>query len=726
MRKNTLLVCCWLVTFSVIAQQKITFDAIFRQGIFHQKSIYGVNWMKTGSFYSSQEGNDIVKYDVQTGQKVETILKGSDLSPQIQFDGYSFSADEQKILLTTETESIYRYSFKAFYYVYDLKTKKLTKISQGGKQSYATFSPSGSQVAFVRDNNLFLVNLKDNSEQQLTSDGKFNHIINGSTDWVYEEEFGFAPAFFWSPDGSKIAFYTFDESKVPEYNMQVWDDSKLYPIDYRFKYPKAGETNSTVKISVYHLADNKTVSMDIGTKTDIYIPRINWTTDSNLLAIRRMNRLQNKMELLHTNATTGRSTVILTEEDTDGYVDVEYSDDLTYLKDGKHFIYSDETTTGFKHLSLYTMDGKKVRQITSGNWEVKTLVGVQENGKKTQIFYTSTEVSPLESHFYQIDLQGKKKEKLTDKIGTNRINMSRDFAYYMVYHSNTNTPLNVSLFETKKNKLIKVLEDNKKLAQNAEKYQFAQKELFDFQTKDGTKLYGFMLKPSDFDASKKYPVLMYMYGGPSSQSVQNSWGGRHFAWHQMLTQQGYIVVCVDNRGTDARGEKFKKSTYANLGKYEVQDQVDTYNYLSKLNYIDASRVGVWGWSYGGYMSSLCMTLGADFFKAGIAVAPVSNWRFYDTIYTERFLQRPQDNASGYDDYSPVAHVNKLKGKYLLIHGTGDDNVHFQNSIALQNALIQAGKQFQSFYYPNRNHSIYGGNTREHLYKMLNDFILKNL
>ncbi len=725
MQKITLLTLLFIGTWisSSFAQQNITFKDFYQ---FYPKSVYGINWMKEGSFYSSQEENDIVKYDVKTGEKVETILKGSDLNPQIKFEDYSFSADEQKMLLLTEKESIYRRSFKAFYYVYDLKTKKLAKLSEGGKQSYASFSPNGSKVAFVRENNLFMVDLADNSETQITKDGKFNEIINGSADWVYEEEFGFAPAFFWSPDGSKIAFYTFDESNVPEYNMQVWDNSKIYPVDYRFKYPKAGQTNSTVKISVYHVANQKIVAMKTGSETDVYFPRVNWTMDTNLLSIRKLNRLQNKMEIIHANATTGEGKVALTEEDPDGYVDVEYSDDLTYLKDGKHFIYSNETETGFKHLFLYTMEGKKVRQITSGNWEVAELLGIDENNKKTQIYYTSTEVSPLERHFYKIDLEGKKKEKLTTKTGVNRVNISRDFSYYILYHSDTNNPLNVSLFQTKKNQQIKVLEDNKQLAEAVKKYNFAQKKFFDFKTEDDVKLYGYMLKPTDFDASKKYPVLMYMYGGPASQNVLNSWGGSHYAWHQMLTQQGYIVVCVDNRGTNARGEKFKKSTYANLGKYEVQDQIATFKYLDKLEYVDNQRVGVWGWSYGGYMSSLCMTLGADYFKAGIAVAPVSNWRFYDSVYTERFLKRPQDNASGYDDYSPVTHADKLKGNYLLVHGTGDDNVHFQNAVEMQNALIKAGKQFQSFYYPNRNHGIYGGNTREHLYQMLNNFIINNL
>ncbi|TAE04069.1 MAG: S9 family peptidase [Bacteroidetes bacterium] len=679
--------------------------------------------MNDGQYYSSQKENDIVKYQVTTGEIVAKIVDGATLNPKIEFDSYTISPDEQKILLTTETEAIYRRSFRANYFIYDVPTKQLTELSKRGKQSYATLSPDGKKVAFCRENNLFVTDLASKTEMQITTNGNFSQVINGSTDWVYEEEFGFAQAFYWSPDGKKIAFYSFDESRVKEYNMQMWNEKDLYPYDYRFKYPKAGENNSLLTISVYDLPSAKTIKMDIGTETDIYIPKINWTYDSNLLSIRRMNRLQNTLEILHANSNTGASTVIY-KEVSDSYVDIQYAEDMKYLKDGKSFIFSSEKD-GFKHLYLSSMDGKEIRQLTKGNYEV-SLLGIDENLKKPIIYYTSTEVSPMEKHFYSIDFEGKNKSKLSTEKGTNDVNMSADFKYYVLYHSNSEKPLSVSLFQTKDNKKIKVLEENQALNTAAKDFNLAKKEIFSFKTSDNQELHGFMLKPKNFDPNKKYPVLMYVYGGPSSQEVSDSWGGRHFYYHQYLTENGYIVACVDNRGTDAKGANFKKSTYANLGKYETQDQIEAAKYLGNMAFVDKSRIGIWGWSYGGYMSSLCILLGNEVFKTAVAVAPVTNWRFYDNIYTERFLKRPQDNPQGYDDFSPVTHASKLKGNFLLIHGTGDDNVHFQNAVILQNALIKEGKQFQSFYYPNRNHGIRGGNTSMHLYQMMADFVLKNL
>ncbi len=718
----TQLFCLLLLTGQLSAQKKITLSDIFERGTFRPQSVAGVNWMNDGKFYSAQEGNDIVKYDVTTGQKVATIVSGADLSPAIDFVAYEFSADEKQILFMTSFEPIYRRSFKANYFVYDLTTKQLKQLSKGGKQSYATFSPDGSKVAFCRENNLFFVDLQNNKETQITTDGKWNFIINGSSDWVYEEEFGFAKAFFWSPDGQKIAFYTFDESKVKEFNMQMWRNGKLYPEDYKFKYPKAGEDNSEVSIAIYDLKNEKLVKVDIGQEKDIYIPRIKWTNDSNVLAVLRMNRLQNKMEVLHADASTGASKTILVEESPQ-YLEAEFFDDVVYLKDGKHFIYSSEKD-GFKHLYLYELTGKLVRQITTGKWEVVNFLGIDEKPKVPVLYYTSTEVSPLERHFYSIDIQGKNKKKLSTEKGTNTPNLSRDFKYYMLYHTNAQSPLRVTLWETSKNTLIKELKNNHHLLEKYKEYGISTKEFFQFKTPDGTELYGYMLKPSNFDASKKYPLLMFVYGGPGSQQVADNWSV--VSWFNLLNQEGYIVACVDNRGTGFRGAEFKKVTYANLGKYEVQDQIDAAKYLGSLPYIDKDRIGIYGHSYGGYMSTLCLLLGADVFKAAIAGAPVTNWRYYDTIYTERYLKRPQDNPEGYDQYSPVYHASKLKGAYLIMHGTGDDNVHFQNAVALQEAFIRSGKQFQSFFYPDRNHGIGGNNATMHRHQLMTDFILKNL
>ncbi|MGV3538406.1 MAG: S9 family peptidase [Rufibacter sp.] len=719
---------CLFWTVSAYAQQKqdFTLDDIFRKGTFQARSVYGVNWMRDGQYYSSQVADqankavDINQVDVRSGQTYSIILKGQDLQldgKALDYDDYSFSGDETKILFETEHEPIYRRSSKGHFYVYDRANKKLQKLSQGGKQSYATFSPDNKYVAFVRDNNLFYVDLATMQEHQITADGKWNFIINGGTDWVYEEEFGFAQAFYWSPDGKQIAFYKFDESQVPEYNMQVW--GPLYPQDYKFKYPKAGEKNATVAIYTFNLGSGKTVKMDIGNENDQYIPRINWTNSPNLLSIRRMNRLQNTLEILHANSTTGQSKVVLTEKDK-AYIDI--TDDLTYLANGKQFIQSSEKD-GYKHLYLYDLNGKLVRQITKGNWEVDNFYGVDE--KNGLLYYTSTEVSPLERHLYSIKLNGKSKKNLTPAKGTHVINMSPDHTYFLDYHSTINSPSVVTLF-TAEGKQVKVLEDNAQLKATVANYNLPKAEFFQFKTSENVTLNGYTIKPVDFDPNKKYPVLMFLYGGPGSQEVMDKWGGRNYLWHSYLTQQGYIITVIDNRGTGGRGADFKKVTYGNLGHYETIDQIEGAKYMGNQPYVDKSRIGIWGWSFGGYMSSLAITKGADVFKTAIAVAPVTNWRFYDTIYTERFLKTPQENPDGYDKNSPVTYAHLLKGRYLLIHGTGDDNVHFQNSIEMTNALVKANRPFESAYYPNRNHGISGGNTSIHLFTKMTEFLLRSL
>ncbi|MBL3654788.1 S9 family peptidase [Fulvivirga sediminis] len=708
-----------------LAQKKITVSDVFEKDTFSQKSVYGINWMNDGRYYSAQEGNDIVKYDVTTGEKVSTILNGDDLNPSIKFKGYTFSKDMDKILLMTERESIYRRSYKAEFYVYEMESKKLVKLSENGKQSYASFSPDGSKVAFTRDNNLFYVNLDDMSEVQITNDGKFNHIINGSTDWVYEEELSFTKAFEWSGNSEQLFFLTFDESKVREYNMQVWHNGQLYPEDYRFKYPKAGEDNSQVTAQIFSLKDEALTKVELqGDDKEFYIARIKPTKKAQTLALIRLNRLQNKIDLLHVNMNNGEVKEVLSEK-YDTYVDIDFIDELYYLEDGDQFIWASEKS-GFKHLYLYNTNGKLINQITSGKWEALSIAGVEEKGKKATIYYTSNEGSPLEKYFYSVGINGKGKQKLTDQQGVHNINMSKDQQYYIDYYSSATDPLKVTLYQTRGNKRIKVLEDNAALVKTTTEYNLQPKEFFTFKTVDGTELNGYMLKPENFDPKNEYPVLIYQYSGPGSQNVFNSWAGGQYYWHQMLTQKGYIVAVIDTRGTGGRGADFKKITYKQLGKHEVQDHIEAAKYLGSQPYVDASRIGIWGWSYGGYMSSLAILKGADVFKAAIAVAPVTNWRFYDTIYTERYMDTPQNNASGYDDNSPTSYANQLKGNFLLIHGTGDDNVHFQNSVALQNALIHNGKQFDSFYYPDRAHGIYKDSARPHLCTMMTNWILENL
>ncbi|GAA0877817.1 S9 family peptidase [Algoriphagus jejuensis] len=701
--------------------KKVRPEDVFKLGTFSQETISGINWMKDGQFYSSQILRNgapaVVKINLETGQEAGVLLDGRTLG--VDFSSYSFNAEESKALIASDVESIYRRSSKGVFYVVDLASGRKQQLMNGEKISYATLSPDNDKVAFVQNNNLYLVELASGKQTQITSDGEWNKVINGSADWVYEEEFAMAQAFQWSPDAKKIAFIRFDESQVPEFNMQLW--GSLYPKDYKFKYPKAGQKNSIASIHVYDLASGKTQQMDAGTETDIYLPRIYWTKDANTLAFIRLNRLQNQLDLLHADASTGASKLILTET-SQTYVDLNYNDDLQYLSDGKTFIRTSEQD-GFKHIYHHNLDGSLIRQITSGNWEVTAMVGLDEKAKK--LYYISTEASPLERNFYVINLNGKGKKVLTPAKGTHTINMSSDRKFYIDYHSTADVPLKVTLNEAS-GKELKVLEDNQALKDKLTGYALAKKEFFTFPTVDGTLLNAYLIKPADFDPSKKYPVLMYVYGGPGSQNVLNAWGSLRDFWHQQLAAEGFIVACVDNRGTGARGRDFKHSTYANLGKLEVIDQIEGAKHFAEMPFVDPSRIGIWGWSYGGYMSSLSLMIGNDVFKTAIAVAPVTTWRYYDTIYTERYLQTPQLNATGYDDNSPIMHVNKLKGNFLLIHGTGDDNVHFQNSVDLVNALINADKQFDSFYYPNKAHSISGGNATWHIYTQMTNFLKEKL
>ena len=723
--KNIFVILFTIASISVWGQADITIADIYEKGTFRQKTVRGINWMKDGRYYSTQEGNDIVKYDVTSGEKVETIVDGDNIQPSISFVNYSFSEDESKLLLMTQREPIYRRSYRAEFYVYDLESKSSKKLSDGGKQAYATFSPDGTKIAFTRDNDLFYVNLGDMSEVRVTDNGKFNHIINGSTDWVYEEELSFTRAFEWSGDSKSLFYLTFDESRVKEYNMQVWRNGQLYPGDYRFKYPKAGEDNAKVSATVYDLTSQKKMPVDLGSDQEYYIARIKRTHSPTQFSLVRLTRLQNQLDILHVSSTDGSVKVVLSEKNK-RYIDVDFVDELTYLKDGKHFIHASEQS-GYKHLYLYTVDGKLVNPITSGRWEVSALEGIDETGRRAKVYFTSTEMSPLQRQFYVVDISGRGKEALREEEGWHTINMSHDTKYYIDSHSSPGQPIKVSLFSTRKNERVKVLEDNTELRSTLEKYALSPREFFTFKTVGGTDLNGYMIKPPNFNSSGQYPVLVFQYSGPGSQMVRMNYGSSpNDYWHQMLAQKGYIVAVIDPRGTGGRGEEFKKMTYKELGKFESQDHIAGAKYLDGLPYVDGSRIGIWGWSYGGYMSSLAMFKGEGLFKAAIAVAPVTNWRFYDTIYTERYMAKPQDNGAGYDDNSPVSHSQKLKGNYLLVHGTGDDNVHFQNAVVLQNKLIAEGKQFDSFYYPDRAHGIYRDGARPHLFTMMTNWVLENL
>ena len=696
--------------------RKITLEAAFSSRTFTPDKNNGLRSIKEGIHYTAMEESRILQYSYHTGEAVEVLFDAS-VFPEIRYiTDYHLNDTENKILIETGHEQIYRHSYRADYWVYDRVEETLKPVSGKGKQQLGTFSPDGSRVAFVRDNNLFVTDLE--KELQVTMDGKRNYIINGAPDWVYEEEFGFSQGFCWSPDGKRIAFYRFDESRVKQFHMTMFGE--LYPESYEFKYPKAGEDNSLVSIHVYDLESGKTRTMDVGAESDQYIPRIKWTTDPNTLSIMRLNRLQNQLDILHADATTGKSEVVYREVN-ECYISEASDETVTYLEDGEHFILNSERD-GYFHLYLYNFRNGDITAITSGDYDVSDFIDYDAD-KKT-LYYASYEESSIEQHIYSIKLDGSKKKKISTRPGTNRATFSSTFRYHIMNNSTANSPYHITLHD-QKGKEIRVLVDNARLKQTMEEYGFAQTEFLTVNTEGGQELNAYMIKPGDFDPSKQYPLFVYVYGGPESQNVINAWGHRN-TWFQMLVQQGYIVACVDNRGTNGRGEAFRKATYMKLGELETIDQLEAARWFGKQDYIDQDRMGIFGWSYGGYMTSLCMTKGEGTFKMGIAVGPVTTWRFYDHVYSERFMRTPRENPEGYDENSPINFANGLQGKFLLIHGSGDDNVHFQNTMDFTEALVQANKQFELQIYPNKAHGIRGGNTSLHLYTRMTDFILENL
>ncbi len=712
-----------LATNTLFSQTKeISLSDIFSRKFF-PKGVYGLNPMKDGETYCVKEGDSINVYRYETGDFVRTVAIGSEMIPAgdtaaIPLSNWNFSQDESKLLIATETEYIYRYSSASEYYIWDTRTKKLSRLSLDGKQRLADFSPDASSVAFVRDNNLFIKELASDSEYAVTNDGKQNSIINGTTDWVYEEEFAITKGFEWSPDGRYLAYYRFDESKVKEFSMMEW--GSLYPEVNTFKYPKAGEDNSLVSLFIYDMTSHRSIPVDVGNETDQYLPRIYWTKDPSKLAVVRLNRLQNLIDLLLVDAATGNSSLIF-REDNQWYIDDSHLDHFIFL-DKNHYLSTSEKS-GHYHIYLNTIDrSEKGKQLTQGEWDVTDVYGYDAtNGL---VWFAAASSSPINREIWTVDLKGNMKQ-VSKEEGTHRPQFSKSFKYFIDNFSTANTP-QVYTVHNAKGKELRVLEDNQEVLGLISKFNFSKKEFFTFTTSEGILLNGWKILPPNFDPNRKYPVFMTVYGGPGSQTVLNSYSAGDFTWYQMLAQKGYIIASVDNRGTGARGQLFKKLTYQQLGKFETMDQIEAARYFASQPYVDPSRIGIWGWSYGGYMSTLCITKGADAFKMAIAVAPVSNWRYYDNIYTERYMRKPQDNASGYDENSPINHVDKLKGKFLLIHGTGDDNVHVQNSMDLADALIKADKQFEMFFYPNRNHGIYGGNTRMHLYTKMTEFVLENL
>lgn len=721
-----------ITTLTSYAQkQNITLDDIWSSQKLRAQTIDGLNNMNDGEHYSVLEEDEnnhllINKYNYKTGKRVATLLNSATLKnpinkEEIKFDDYVFDATESKLLLTTNKASIYRHSFDAAYVVVDLKTQKVELLDEVIKQQLPAFNPQSTAIAYVQKNNLYVKQLGNNVAQQITFDGKKNIIINGTTDWVYEEEFGFDRAFYWSTDGKKIAYYKFDESQVKEFNMTMFNG--LYPSDNKFKYPKAGEKNSVVTIYIYDVEKGTSTKANIDASAYEYIPRIAWHPSGTLM-VSTLNRAQNKLTIYNINATNGTASQWYSRND-EKYIDIsEGQDNFFYpTADGKNIILlSDED--GYIHLYKIEYATGAKTLLTKGNFDVKKLHGIDQ--KNQRIYYSSTEVHPSEDHTYVIDFNGVNKRQLTTNKGFNDVSFSANYNYFICTNSSFGAPPVTTLHTTNNLKTVRVLENNAELLATIATINTSPVELINVTALDGTMLNGYMIKPYNFDANKKYPVFQTYYGGPGKAEVEQEWGASNYWWHQFLAQKGYIVVCVDNRGTPNRGNAFKKATYKNLGKLEVEDQIEVAKYLGTLPYINKARIACMGWSFGGYLTALCMTKGADYFKAGIAVAPVTNWRYYDSIYTERFLLTPQDNAKGYDDNSPINFTDKLKGSFLLVHGSADDNVHVQNSMEMSTALVKSNKPFDQMIYTNKAHGISGGTTRLHLYTKMFDFLQKNL
>jgi len=721
--KNVVVVLSLALTTICFSQKKqISLEDIWN-GAFRTERIQSLHSMKNGKQYSvlnfdrQNRTTSIDIYDYKTLEKVKTLVSSADIAEIRGFFDYTFSADESKVILTTREEPVFRRSTLGEYYVYDITSKSLTKVSDDLIQE-PTLSPDGSKVAYGFQNNLYVKDLEANTVEQITFDGEKNKIINGITDWVYEEEFSFVRAFDWNKASNQIAFIRFDETNVPEFSMDVYGTG-LYQTQQVFKYPKAGEVNSKVSLHLYNLNSKNTQELKVNKAyTDFYIPRLEWTNDADVLSVQYMNRHQSELDLWFINTKVNSANLVLAETDK-AYIDVTFN--LTFLEDNS-FIWTSEKD-GYNHIYHYKNDGKLINQVTKGNWEVTNYYGFNESANT--IYYQSTENGSINRDVFSIKLNGKKKKRLTQATGNNSAAFSADFTYFINTHSSAATPPKYTLHNSKTGDLVKSIKDNDKLAQKVGNYITSEKE-FSTINVNGNDLNMWLIKPANFDANKQYPLFMYQYSGPGSQQVANRWNGINDYWYQMLAQQGFIVACVDGRGTGFKGAAFKKVTQNELGKYEVEDQITAAKQLGKLPYIDASRIGIWGWSYGGFMSSNALFKGNDVFKMAIAVAPVTSWRFYDTIYTERYMTTPQENPSGYDENSPINHVDKLKGDFLLIHGTGDDNVHVQNTMRMVEALIQADKQFEWMIYPDKNHGIYGGNTRLHLYKKMTNFIHRTL
>ena len=732
--KKIIIMCIALVMASstLSAYEKMNLKDI-AEGQFAAQRIDGINPIKGTDQYAqlSRDGKQIVQYSFKTGKQTAVLFDVNNTQGERvdQFDGYIMSPDGRYILIATQRQAVYRRSFKAVYYIYTVQSKKLERLSDGGPQQAPVWSPDGNSVAFVRDNNIFLVKLLyGNSESQVTKDGKFNEVINGIPDWVNEEEFGLSRALTFNADGTMLCWIKYDESKVKQYSLQFFKGSKsermenaTYPSSYSYKYPKAGEENSRVSAWSFDIKSCRIQQLNIPLVDDGYMPRIISTEDPDKIVIFTMNRHQDVLNLYSVNP---RSTVskLLIKESVPKYVKEETLDNIRL---GKDYILLPSDRDGFMHLYLYSGTGTLKRKIGDGKFDITNVYGVDE--KTGDVYYQAAALNAHDRQIYVSHINGKV-ERLTNQEGWNTAVFSGDYQYFINTWSDYNTPY---VYTTRKNdgKIIATNVDNHELKAKTQQYGWTKRETFSFTTSEGIKLDGWIVKPAQFNASKKYPVIMFQYSGPGSQQVVNSWSagamGQGGAFDQYLAQQGFIVVCVDGRGTGGRGADFEKSTYLKLGDLESKDQVEAASYLATLPYVDKDNIGIWGWSFGGFNTLMSMSNGKSIFKAGVAVAPPTDWRFYDTIYTERYMRTPKENPQGYD-VNPIQRANNLSGALLICHGMADDNVHPQNAFEYSEALVQADKDFKEIYYTNRNHSIFGGNTRNHLLRQITEWFITHL
>lgn len=700
-------------------QNTLNLDDIWTNGTFTPRKLESIQWMQNSDFFLALNGNRIMKFEVEGGGQGQIVLDGNEIN--LQISEFSMNQDETKILLLTNKEAVWRRSYKGNYFLYDLADGTLKPLSEKGRQSFATFSPDSKMVAFVRDYDLYVKDIDKNEEIRITDDGRENEILNGWADWLYEEEFYMTRAFEWSPNSDKLAYIKFDLTDVPLYPLQNW--TGLYTDVEKIRYSKPGEKVSEVSMKIYHLETNKEVEVNLGEEKDFYVPKFQWTKNNDLLSVMRLSRVQNKLDIMHVGAHSGMAQIVLIDASRT-YVDFNFINELFYLDDGNSFVYPSEKT-GYKHYFHFEMSGKLIRQITTGDFEVAKLI--MADSKSGNLYYTSTEEGSTQRHFYEISLKGKRKRRLSIEPGWHEPTISPDGKYFVDHFSNLSTPPSFKVYSISNGKLLSTLEENAELSEKRKAFGLVVPELINFETVDSTFLNGYSILPPNIEQGKKVPALIYVYGGPNSQKVKNKWQftGREL-WHQYMVQKGYAVYCFDNRGTAAKGVIFKKQIYRNLGKMETEDQILIAKDLAKADFIDENRIGIWGWSYGGYMSALCKFLEPELYKTAVSVAPVTHWKYYDAAYTERYMQLPNDNEAGYEAFSPINLAGDLEGDFLLIHAAGDDNVHIQNSMELAKELVQQGKEFEYFVYPEGAHSINVGETRKHVYNKIAEYLLKNL